>query len=86
VNVWVGVAANAKAGAAVILADGSPVFLDGVAAWPEGRLGKRVRVRGKLVTRVRGTKDEQGRAIAGWQGEARFIVDPVVREEVQVSE
>ena len=44
-----GVAANAKAGAAVVLDDQSPVYLEGRNAWPAEVVTKRVRVTGTVV-------------------------------------
>ena len=44
----IGTAKNAKAGA-VLLVDGNPIYIEGLAEWPEDLLDKQVRATGRLV-------------------------------------
>jgi hypothetical protein len=73
-----GRAANAKLGAAVVCDDGQVVYLAGVAEWPSGRVGQRVRVRGTREEREGRTRNEKGEVVAGWEGTATFLRNPVV--------
>ncbi len=44
----IGTAKNAKAGA-VLLVDGNPIYIEGLAEWPEDILDKQVQATGRLV-------------------------------------
>lgn len=48
-----GTARNAKGGAVIVGADGSPIYITGLDAWPAGFEGKRVRAMGTLNSRKR---------------------------------
>lgn len=48
-----GTARDAKAGAVVVLADGEPIYLAGLDAWPKAVRDHRVQVRGTLACEKR---------------------------------
>ena len=67
-----GVAQNAKAGA-VLVVDGSPIYVKNLAAWPDALRGKTVKVKGTLKSMklipspTRGPKGEVGQGAEGEQ-------------------
>lgn len=72
-----GTAGNAKAGA-VLLVDGSPIYLEGLASWPEGWSGASVRVMGTLRERkmIPDPVNEKGEIAQGAWGTQLVIETP----------
>ena len=73
----VGTAANAKGGA-VVLVQGTPVFVSSMAAWPSGVETKRVALGGKLVATVLPAPPvgPRGEVSAGASGEQLSLEEP----------
>jgi hypothetical protein len=75
----VGEADDAKAGAIVVLADGVPVYLSGVDAWPAEVRGRAVRVTGTLRVgqpAPQARVSPSGEHSAGMTGSALVIESP----------
>lgn len=74
-----GHAVNAKAGAALTAHENEVIYLDGLAAWPDGVAGRTVEVSGLLVTRQvvpDATVDAGGAISAGASGSQRVFESP----------
>lgn len=77
-GVWRGTARDAKLGA-VLVVEGEPLYVDGLASWPDELHGKQVELEGTLQQRklapdpLVGPEGEQS---AGMQGMAWVVTDP----------
>jgi hypothetical protein len=70
-----GTALNAKAGA-VVSVDSTSYYIDELSAWPDELLGKKVQVKGELITidhSGQSMKDENGRWLQKMRGTQRII-------------
>lgn len=77
----VGLAKNAKAGA-VLLVEGQPIYIEGLAEWPANLLDRRVEARGRLVDEKLipdPGPDEHGAYVQGAEGNQTVLKNPTYK-------